>query len=223
MTTLSNETVTCALCGTDSSHTAVTSTNTLGWSDLDFRPAEMQRRTMRFWVQECPRCGYVGSHLSAAVPGTQAVVDTPEYRNLKDDKSLPPLASCFLRQSLIQERLGQTEAAADTALCAAWDADDNGRTELARAARSTATRLFERVLAGPDMADEPRLALQVRLIDVSRRCGEWDQAHKRCSTLMAETLEPTLVVIVKFQMGLIAVRDAACYTVGDATEGSRHP
>lgn len=63
MTTLASTSKKCLVCGTVSQFSALQSTNSFGYSDLDFRPAEMKRSTMPYWIQECPCCGYVSSDI----------------------------------------------------------------------------------------------------------------------------------------------------------------
>jgi len=58
MTTMYEQNVDCFFCGTSSQHGSISSSNTLGSSDLDTRPAEMKRSTICYWVQRCPSCGY---------------------------------------------------------------------------------------------------------------------------------------------------------------------
>jgi hypothetical protein len=48
--------VVCAVCGNKSVTDGLMSTNTIGPPDLDMRPAEMQRSTMGYWVDNCEKC-----------------------------------------------------------------------------------------------------------------------------------------------------------------------
>ena len=53
----------CSVCGHTSPQPMLASTNTMGYPDLDLRPAEMQRSTMNTWILECPHCGYAAHDL----------------------------------------------------------------------------------------------------------------------------------------------------------------
>jgi len=64
MSTIRSYAVQCAVCGNYSEQTHIMSYTSFGYPDLDFRPPSMYRETMEFWVQECPHCGYVNTHLS---------------------------------------------------------------------------------------------------------------------------------------------------------------
>ena len=57
MTTIFPQEQTCAACGRTSTHHVLGSTNTMGPSDLDMRPAPMARWTLDQQVQCCPHCG----------------------------------------------------------------------------------------------------------------------------------------------------------------------
>lgn len=52
MTTASRTSKECFVCGLVSQHPVLKSTNEFGYRDLDFRPAQMRRSTMVYWVQE---------------------------------------------------------------------------------------------------------------------------------------------------------------------------
>jgi len=64
MTTIQKRTFKCTVCGIEERYNIVFSSSTLGSPDLDLRPAEMKRSTMEFWIQECPKCGYVSKTVS---------------------------------------------------------------------------------------------------------------------------------------------------------------
>ncbi len=63
MTFISKELEKCIVCGTESRHLVLLSSNTFGGEDLDGRPPNMLRRTMKRWVQRCRRCGYCATNL----------------------------------------------------------------------------------------------------------------------------------------------------------------
>jgi hypothetical protein len=61
MTTFFREKLTCVISGSKRKHEMLGGTNTYGSPNLDFRPTEMHRSTMDYWVQECPFCSNVYS------------------------------------------------------------------------------------------------------------------------------------------------------------------
>lgn len=115
--------------------------------DLDGRPGEPARSTLRHWVQTCRQCGAAGPDLSA-LPATAADrVKRPEYG---------AEASPFLRWAIVAE--GQE--AAEAVLQAAWAADDAG--EDASALRLRAASLWQGDV--------------LRQVDILRRAGAADAA-----------------------------------------------
>ena len=75
MTTIGKISAECVICGKESEHTSITSSNAMGSPDLDLRPPEMQRSTMEWWLQECPACGYVAPDISESVASIKAIVE----------------------------------------------------------------------------------------------------------------------------------------------------
>ena len=51
--------VTCIMCGAVHKEKFLSSYSNFHRPDLDFRPSEMGRNTMTFWLQTCPECGLV--------------------------------------------------------------------------------------------------------------------------------------------------------------------
>jgi hypothetical protein len=80
MTNLLKKEETCLVCGHISEYVIIVSTSSFGSPELDFRPAEPQRSTMRFWSSGAPS--------PATVPRRSPM--GPSRRK----KSLPPKATC---------------------------------------------------------------------------------------------------------------------------------
>lgn len=64
MATIISYSVKCGLCGTSSLQKLLSAYSEFGPSDLDGRPASTYRKSMRYWVAECPYCGYVSCGLN---------------------------------------------------------------------------------------------------------------------------------------------------------------
>lgn len=80
MTRIAREIVECRLCGRQSRHSILLSSNTLGAAPgLDGRPGGMLRLTMKSWVQRCAGCGYCAPDLSAATLNDLPVTRVLEY------------------------------------------------------------------------------------------------------------------------------------------------
>src|SRR5688572_11733916 len=117
----------CFLCKSTSEHHQLGSTNTFGYPDLDLRPSEMQRSTMRLWVQRCPSCGYCAPDVSKGSEEHRSIVASEEYQKQQSDDSVSGMANVFLCWSLLAQTQ-PTSQAAWAALHAAWCCDDAQNT-----------------------------------------------------------------------------------------------
>ena len=134
--------------------------------DLDMRPGEPARSTLRDWIQICPNCGAAAPDLAALPSTARAVVESDEYRMLSTtvlEETLP-----FRRWALICERTGDRPQQAEALLQAAWAADD-------AAAMTEPAKLRTEVAALWDGTTDIELGL--RRLDVLRRAGLFDAAE----------------------------------------------
>jgi hypothetical protein len=166
--------------------------------DLDFRPGEPARSTLRRWVAECSGCGAAAPDLSALGPPDAAVVrGDPEYAALRAQS--PAFARGFLLWALLCQRRGNAWAAAEALLQAAWAADDADETEWAVAWRQQAAAIWP-----PSAEIQPRLCL----VDIYRRAGDFPKAAAVVETLTQARLDESSAAILAFQRRLIGDREA---------------
>ena len=167
--------------------------------DLDFRPGEPARSTLRRWVAECSGCGSAAPDLSAVSPEDAEIVrGDPEYAALRSQA--PGFARSFLLWALLCQRRGSTWAAAEALLQAAWAADDAEEAEWAVAWRLQASAVW------PQSAEiQPRLCL----VDIYRRAGEFASAAAVAETLAQEPMDENSAAILAFQQRLTSERDTA--------------
>jgi len=165
--------------------------------DLDFRPGEPARSTLRRWVAECSGCGAAAPNLSALTEADAEIVRSdPEYAALR--AQAPAFARNFLLWALLSQRRGDIWPASEALLQAAWAADDAGEAEWAQLWRSQAAELW------PGSREvQPRLCL----IDVTRRAGDFARAAVVAEALLEEPLDESSAAIVAFQRRLIADRE----------------
>jgi hypothetical protein len=200
----------CGVCG-DPSRTAFRAPQPESAPDLDMRPGEPARSTLRDWIEVCPQCGAAAPELAALPPTARAVVESDEYRLLSTtalEEALP-----FLRWALICERTGDRQHQAEALLQAAWAADD-------AAAMSEAAKLRSDVAALWEATSDVEVGL--RRLDVLRRAGQFESA-----TAWAETLsgwEPNEVsrAIIGFQIKRIAQRDIGRHLISSALPPPSH-
>ena len=222
MTTYEDETLTCAICGGQSRHSVLMSTNAFGSPDLDLRPPQMKRSTMHHWLQECPHCGYVAADLAQADPEVRALVRGPDWMALQKSAIAPaPLVGGkFLIHAAIQAAIDQPAAAANSMLCAAWECDDGGIWSAeAQACRRRAADHFKRALAENRVEPARMPTVQLVLLDVLRRAQLWDAARAHSDTIDGAGLDNIMAAVLRFERRLIEKRDDRCYTVADAERG----
>jgi len=200
--------VVCSVCGTEVETHGLASTNTFGSMDLDTRPPEMMRSTMRMWIQSCPTCGYVAGDLADPCPVPKEFLESDAYRSFVDDA--PKLALCanFLKKARIAEQAENYAAAEDDYLCAAWCADDGEDAYWSTEARLLTLSMIEK--SGSD-ADENVSALKA---DLLRKTGQFERLIAEYESKRFS--EDILTKIVAFQIAKAKERDMKTYTVDDA-------
>jgi hypothetical protein len=165
--------------------------------DLDFRPGEPARSTLRRWVAECSGCGAAAPNLTALTEVDAAVVrNDSEYAALRTQA--PAFARNFLLWGLLSQRRGDVWPAAEALLQAAWAADDAEAPDWAQTWRLQAADLW------PGSREvQPRLCL----IDIVRRAGDFQRAAAVAEALGEEAIDENSAAIVDFQRRLIAERE----------------
>ena len=123
-TTIARRKYKCFVCGAEHEYSVIQSTNAFGSSDLDLRPPEMQRSTMRFWVQECPSCGYAASKVSDSCDVPAEFLKSKEYISCEGITFTSDLAKRFYRQYMILRESKKLPGAFYAVLHAAWSCDD---------------------------------------------------------------------------------------------------
>ena len=215
MATIATEEKRCAVCGKTSVQGFVADAGREGSADLDLRPPPDQRETIAHWVQECPHCGYCGLTLEEPTAGAAEVVASEGYRALREGTE-PELVVRLLCASTLLEHADRWVEAAETALWAAWAADDASADEDAvRARRRTLDLLDEVRRRGEHYIDNPEAETLV-MVDVARRAGEFERAADLLDGL-GGVGDPRFAAIVAFQRERLAARDTRRYTVEEAS------
>jgi hypothetical protein len=217
MTTLANQVLSCGHCGESSEHTVLLSTNTVGSPDLDLRPSEMQRSTMHTWLQLCPDCGYCAPDIST-VPVNALVYRSKEYQAALNRDDYPELARRFLAYAH-SVSASAPASAGQAFLHVAWVCDDAGRTDQSAECRRWAVEWFRR--CKPFSHSDEGLARGAVLVDVLRRCGQFEEASAECAELLAVPgVTGVLREVLQFQQRLIGGADLSVYLVSDCHESA---
>lgn len=173
--------------------------------DLDMRPGEPARSTLRDWIMVCPNCGAAAPDLAALPASARSVVESDKYRMLSTsvlEETLP-----FQRWALILAGLGDRAGQAEALLQAAWAADD-------AAAMAEAAKLRTEVAALWDGTTDVELGL--RRLDVLRRAGLFDEAEAWASVLTERGADELGRSIIGFQRARIATRDIGRHLISSA-------
>jgi hypothetical protein len=179
--------------------------------DLDMRPGEPARSTLRDWIQVCSKCGAAVPDLTALSPAARPVVESDAYRMLSTTGSEETLP--FRRWALICEQAGNPAEQAEALLQAAWAADD-------AAAMSEPAKLRQQVAAL--WAGTTDVELGLRRLDVLRRAGQFDEASDWARVLTERGPDELAGTIIAFQSARIAQRDVGRHLISSALPPPSH-
>ena len=179
--------------------------------DLDMRPGEPARSTLRDWIQVCSKCSAGVPDLTALSPAARPVVESDAYRMLSTTGSEETLP--FRRWALICEQAGNPAEQAEALLQAAWAADD-------AAAMSEPARLRQQVAAL--WAGTTDVELGLRRLDVLRRAGLFDEAADWARVLTERGPDELAGTIIAFQSARIAQRDVGRHLISSALPPPSH-
>ncbi len=223
MTTFAKETVVCGACGHVFTHQALASTNAFGSPDLDTRPPEMQRSTMRAWIQRCPSCGFCARDASKFDARFRVAMDTSCYRSQLTDARFPELASTFLCSGMLAEAVGQREDSGWCYLRAAWILDDASKDELAKLWRSKAADAFLAFLTEGQTSVQQPGAYEAIVTDCLRRAGRGDEAVSVIERGLMQACEQVIHKVLALQRKLIQRGDTARHLLQEALEDEEPP
>jgi hypothetical protein len=202
----------CAICGTESKHNILMSTNSFGSPDLDLRPPEMRRSTMWLWIQRCPCCDYVNYDIESESSANEEFLKSYEYSSNDGLEFKSELADRFYKHYKIMMLDRKYMDAYSALLRCAWSCDDRRDINNAKHVRKMAVNMFEKL---------PRLKkgnenIIAQYIDVLRRCGELDEIIDKFSDFKAK--DDVIQKVIDFQIALAKKGDTGVYTVRDALD-----
>ena len=209
MTQIHNIEMECSVCGESSPQPVLMSTNTMGYPDLDLRPAEMQRSTMSTWVLECPNCGYVSGHLDDEAKVSRDFLKSEEYIGCDGHEFKGRLSRLFYKNYLIAKESENPMGCFLNLQRCAWDCDDHD-DENAISIRKKAIDYIDGLIG---LDDESKNNLLVIKSDLLRRSGQFDRLVEEYSNLVIG--EEILDKIINFQIEKANEKDTNCYTVED--------
>ena len=181
----------CALCGT-AAPSPFRAPPAEGSPDLDGRPGEPSRSTLRRWLQCCTKCRAFAPDVSLLPASALGIPESEAYRRLKTP---------FLRWAAL---VAGTPAEAEALLEAAWDAEDDGNDAQALRRRSAA------VWPAPEDVESA-----LRLADVQRRAGLFAEALRTLDGLPA-ALADGAAQIAAFERTVVQANDAGRHLMSSA-------
>lgn len=208
MSTLSTISSKCFLCGHESEQTVIMSTNSFGSPDLDTRPPEMQRSTMRYWIHECPFCGYISEDISDETDITADWINSDEFREYENLNFLSDLALQYYKYYLINIKDENHKDAFFALLHAAWACDDAEDFKNSTRCRQLSIPLLEELIN--ETKNENFIVMKA---DLLRRSGYFERVIEEYSNIVLNN--PLLNNIIAFQIEKAKTSDANCYTVKD--------
>jgi hypothetical protein len=208
MTTVAHRSVKCSVCGKNSKHAVLASTNAFGSMDLDTRPPEMQRSTMSYWIMECPHCGYVASSLENPVHFEKKYLDTAEYKGFSGIPPVSELAQQFVHKARISMKQEHYVEAFWDYLHATWASDDAQDETWQAELRMFSLQMMEK-FSDKDMEDHYR----VLRADLLRKTRQFDLLMQEYANVRFEN--ELLNKIVQFEILKAQEKDTATYTVDE--------
>ena len=209
MSTIRQYTTQCALCGKESKHHVVSSYSLFGFPDLDFRPQTMYRETMRYWMPECPNCGYANIPLNR-------LFDLPKETILKiidDIKSGfhwdETYAIRFARMGAMLAESNDYQGAATQFLRVAWAFDDDRDEQSAAHWRKVA---MEHVTLEMTKISEEMVCIYA---DMLRRTGDF---HAVLSIDESQLHDNLHIRLIEYQKELSEQEDRAAHTLDENSE-----
>jgi len=199
----------CSVCGTVTEFHVLASTNAFGSMDLDTRPPEMKRSTMRYWVQVCPNCNYVSGDIEDPLPCSADFLSSEEYARFDEIAPRSELAKTFLLKARISDMTKDDLEAFWDYLHAAWASDDAEDKHWSSKARLEA---LTRLAALP--GDKVDNALNLIRADLLRKTRQFDILVKEYSDVSYN--DDLLNSIIAFQIKKAVAEDDSTYLVSDA-------
>ena len=197
----------CAVCGEMSVQTVVAEYDPdTSVPDLDMRPNEEHRSYLKYWVSECPHCGYCNASIDIPVLFTKEYLESDKYRNA-GGSGLP---GQFMKMSLVCEKNKVYEEAVKACLYAAWYYDDENDDQKAAECRRAALKTFD--LHKREFTDKPDFILLAA--DLMRRSGDFERVIRDYKGRLLPS--QLLISLENFEVALAEKGDASCHKATEA-------
>ena len=196
----------CSICGRSSVNTIITETDPpQGAPDIDLRPAEPHRGYIKYWVMQCPGCGYCNATLDMPADIERSYLESEEYSGLGGIRDVSGKAAEMIKKALICVKGHSYKEAVQSYLYAAWMLDDEQLDKQAKACRKAAVSIID----GHPAAFKNDPNFQLLMADLLRRSGEFSRAVRDYEG-RAYTSQ-LMTAIAFFEVSLAAKGDSAAH------------
>ena len=200
----------CPICGTVSTHKVYICAFTHGAPDLDYRPPQTLRRTMPFWVKECPECGFAAENFSEKPTAvTEKWLKSELYLSCEGNSFLSPLTERFYKYYLICRESGDTKNSMRAIMFAVWSCDDAGDAESALLCGKLALSELDKLICD-GINTTKNILIKA---DVMRRAGMFDELVAEYSDIRVQPNQ--LNYLLRFHYKKALARDSGCYRMSD--------
>lgn len=221
MTTILPQLINCIICNTPNEVYLLTSTNSYGYPDLDYRPNGMARNTLIYQIQTCSNCGFSAPVISEdfidmlsenrkeqkqQLKLVKELIQTKDYKALLNKRKFPDLFNSFCAASLIQEKIGNLGIAFNLAIKAAWSADDRNNKDAAIYARNKAIMLLEQ-LTEEHIDKATKVLIN---IDLLRRTEKFKEANNLINLANNVLEDEEVLKIIDYQRELVFSKNSTC-------------
>jgi len=197
----------CAVCGKSSKQTVIAEYDPdTSVPDLDMRPDGEHRSYLKYWVSECPHCGYCNAAIDIPVRFTKEYLESDKYKNVGGSG----LAEKFMKMSLVCEKNKVYEEALKACLFAAWYYDDEGSDEKAAESRKAALKIYD--LHKAEFSEKPDIILLAA--DLMRRSGDFDRVIREYKGRLLPSM--LLIALEEYEVALAENKDSSCHKANEA-------
>jgi len=209
MTMLDIKVYNCALCGTEFESDVITSTNTFGGKDSEFRVYAFGLQPLRFILAMCPKCGYTSyshkEHLTFnEMQAIEALLKSEITKSI-DEKMQYSAFKFYIYARILEVRKASIMKIARAYLNAAWIADDDQEYEKAVKYRKLAISTFVSGLKANNIPEEDIPIITYLVGEIYRRIGEFDSAIEWF--MKVKTRDERLIKLCSHQIELARKND----------------
>lgn len=196
----------CAVCNHEGNYPMLLSTNCMGPSDLDTRPAPMERDTLSEQIHICPKCGYSAYYINRLkYPNSCEIIKSKDYQKILNS-NLYEAAKGFNLFAMIAEKNNDYEVAGYSFLKAAWVCDDHRDKAMAIEFRKKTIENYLRVL---DKKESDMV--KIVLLDLYRRTGQFEKVFDFAARIKFSEESKILNATKDWQIKLSQMKDDRCH------------